>query len=334
MSCKLPQCFPVSLESIDTHASFETFNNEEIENFENNCPKGYVFYGCPNPDIQSVHDGNGTYFVNPTSGSNKLPHPVEKTPGCVGWSVVVQGPHNQSVTTTIKTHVRRTDSPGFRGQHTPINPDAFTFADAAGVKKIESTGNQYMGYCLLAPPTPITDFTFSNVTSTGFTVTWTGGVGATSYTYTLNGTPTTPTPDNGLTSNSATFTGLVANQTYALITKAINLSGTIPGSSSVTLPPGPTTAPVTTAPVTTAPVATTAAVLPGAPLSAGASSPSVDAASSLAGASSGADASSVTPVEEPKKSNTMLYAGIGGGVVVVLIIAYFLMSGGKKKDDE
>ena len=326
MSCKLPQCFPVSLESIDTHAAFETFDNDAIENFENNCPKGYIFYGCPNPDIQSVHDGNGTYFVNPTSGSNKLPHPVEKTPGCVGWSVVVQGPNNQSVTTTIKSHVRRTDSPGFRGQHTPINPDAFTFADAAGVKKIESTGNQYMGYCILAPPTPITDFTFSNVTSTGFTVTWTGGVGAASYTYTLNGTPTTPTPDNGLTSNSATFTGLTANQTYALITKAINPSGTIPGSSSVTLPAGPTTAPVTTPPS-----ATTAAVLPGAPL-AGAGA-GADAASSLAGSSAGAGASGSSE-EEVKKPNMMLYAGIAGGVVIVIIIAMMSMGGGKKKDEE
>jgi len=326
MSCKLPQCFPVSLESIDTHAAFETFNNESIENFENNCPKGYIFYGCPNPDIQSVHDGNGTYFVNPTSGSNKLPHPVEKTPGCVGWSVIVQGPNNQSVTTTVKTHVRRTDSPGFRGQHTPINPDAFTFADAAGVKKIESTGNQYMGYCLLAPPTPITDFTFSNITSTGFTVTWTGGVGATSYTYSLDGTPTTPTPDNGLTNNSATFTGLVGGKSYALITKAINLSGTIPGSSSVNLPAGPTTAPA----------ATTAAVLPGAPLSAGAGAGAgagADAASSLAGSSAGAGAGGSSE-EEVKKPNMMLYAGIAGGVVILIIIVMMSMGGGKKKDDE
>jgi len=49
-----------------------------------------------------------------------------------------------------------------------------------------------------------------------FTARWLGGIGATSYTYKLNGSPVTPSTDNGLTSQSATFTGLTPETNYVL----------------------------------------------------------------------------------------------------------------------
>lgn len=57
----------------------------------------------------------------------------------------------------------------------------------------------------------------SSITSSGFTVSWGGGDGATSYTYTIDGVATTPSADNGLTSKSATFEGLTAETTYNIV---------------------------------------------------------------------------------------------------------------------
>jgi hypothetical protein len=313
---------------------FESFNNNTIETF-NDCPKGYVPYGCPNPDVQSVHDGAGTYFVNSTSGSNTLPDPVKNPPGCVGWSVIVRGEGNQSVTTTIKTHVRRTDSPGVYAHHGYASkPDAFTFTDAAAVNKIKSEGNHYMSYCILPPPTPLSGFDFSKITTSGFTVGWVGGVGATSYTYTLNGTAAIPTIDGAFANNTVSFDGLKSATTYALIVTAVNLSGKVPGSSSVTLLV-PTTAPAVTVP---AAALVPSAVVPGAVLPSALTTPPAlitpaavtTPASALAGS---AGAAVAAPEEEKPASNNMMYIGIGVGVVVLIIIGV-MMSGGKKNNSD
>jgi hypothetical protein len=85
---------------------------------------------------------------------------------------------------------------------------------------------------LVAAPTQPTTITFSDVTQTAFTSTWSAGADATSYTYTLNGSVVTPSTDNGVISKSATFTGLVANTAYALIVIATNAGGSTPSSSS------------------------------------------------------------------------------------------------------
>jgi hypothetical protein len=88
---------------------------------------------------------------------------------------------------------------------------------------------------LVNAPTQPSSISFSGTTQTEFTATWSAGVGATSYTYTLNGSVATPSADNGVASNSVTFAGLTANTAYALVVSAVNAGGsTASASSSVT----------------------------------------------------------------------------------------------------
>jgi hypothetical protein len=78
-----------------------------------------------------------------------------------------------------------------------------------------------------APTTPAS-LSSSSILSNGFTVSWSGGTGATSYTYTLNGITRTPSSQ---TSTSATFTGLSSNTDYAVIVTARNNGGDTSSSS-------------------------------------------------------------------------------------------------------
>jgi len=105
--------------------------------------------------------------------------------------------------------------------------------------------NGSVSVTLPIPPTIPANFVFSNQSINGFTVSWTGGTGATSYTYSLNGTLTPASKDNGVESNSATFTELIPGQTYIIVITAINVNGSTPGNTTITLPLPPTTKPVT-----------------------------------------------------------------------------------------
>ena len=81
-------------------------------------------------------------------------------------------------------------------------------------------GNTNLG----VPPNPLKPYnlTISLITTTSFTLSWLGGVGAAAYTYTLNGSPVTPSIDNGLTNNTATFTDLIAGTSYTIIVSAVS----------------------------------------------------------------------------------------------------------------
>ena len=93
---------------------------------------------------------------------------------------------------------------------------------------VETISNGLYVTTLLSPPTSITNSAPTSITSSGFTVNWTGGTGATSYTYTINGSAATPSSS---TSQSATFTGLAANTGYSVIVTAVNNGGSTPSSS-------------------------------------------------------------------------------------------------------
>ena len=82
-------------------------------------------------------------------------------------------------------------------------------------------------YTLPSTPTAITE---TAATQTSFTVTWSGGLGATSYSYSLNSVPVTPSSDNGIIDKSATFSGLEPGVSKDLIITAINSFGSIPSA--------------------------------------------------------------------------------------------------------
>jgi hypothetical protein len=90
----------------------------------------------------------------------------------------------------------------------------------------------------LTPPTAPTGLTTSNVTLTGFTVTWTGGNSATSYLYKFNGSNITPRVDNGVANKNATFTGITSG-TYTLNVVAVNNGGSTNSSPTISITLGP-----------------------------------------------------------------------------------------------
>ena len=94
---------------------------------------------------------------------------------------------------------------------------------------------------IFAPDKPV--LAQANVTYNQFSVTWTGGTGATSYIYTIGGQPVTPASTG---TNSATFTGLAATTSYTVTVTAANSAGSSPVSTALTVTTlvAPPTAPV------------------------------------------------------------------------------------------
>jgi hypothetical protein len=86
--------------------------------------------------------------------------------------------------------------------------------------------------------------TTNTVTGGSFGASWTGGFGATSYTYTLNGVTATPSMDKALTGQTVVFTGLNASTQYTLVVSAVNNAGSEESTVVVTTlaPPPPATA--------------------------------------------------------------------------------------------
>ena len=69
----------------------------------------------------------------------------------------------------------------------------------------------YIGYT--GPSTP-SSFSTSSSSQTGFTVSWAGGIGATSYTYELDGSGAIPHQNNGISAKNAVFRNLVPGKSY------------------------------------------------------------------------------------------------------------------------
>jgi hypothetical protein len=84
----------------------------------------------------------------------------------------------------------------------------------------------------LSPPPSQPVLSVSNITANTAQINWTGSDGATSYSYTLNGTATTPVVDSGLVSKFIVLSGLVSKTTYTLVVTATNSLGS---TSSVEL---------------------------------------------------------------------------------------------------
>ena len=181
---------------------------------------------------------------------------------------------NSAITSTVSNYVNLTSGPSFPNLAfgsisissfvlTWIQIDGMTYALSGAlsqssitspltVSSITSnstftytlTGTNIYGatpstFAVSTPPSQPVSFVYSGITATSFTVNWSGGNGATSYMYSLNGTPTTPSTDNGVASKTASFTGLSGGTTYTIVVTAVNSFGSISSASnSVTTGPG------------------------------------------------------------------------------------------------
>lgn len=92
---------------------------------------------------------------------------------------------------------------------------------------------------MLAPEPPVNlEFPLIHITRTGFQVSWSGAMAATSYKYMLNGLDASMNlvNDQGLASNYAEFANLIGGQTYSVIVASYNSAGfSLSAPSSVTL---------------------------------------------------------------------------------------------------
>ena len=85
-------------------------------------------------------------------------------------------------------------------------------------------------------PTAITGLASSNITSSAFTVSWSGGTGTgVTRTYTLNGSAATPSSSGA---GTATFSGLTASTAYTVQVIATNTAGSVNASLVVTTSAG------------------------------------------------------------------------------------------------
>lgn len=84
-------------------------------------------------------------------------------------------------------------------------------------------GSSYsLPYTLVLPPTIPENLTVVNQSAAGFTLSWTGAIGATRYTYSRNGNPITPTTDDALVSRMVIFTGLNFLEGDRIVVTAFN----------------------------------------------------------------------------------------------------------------
>ena len=113
-----------------------------------------------------------------------------------------------------------------------LSPDQITFCiplyGRTGTTFGISIETQYIH--LLRPnagPSPITSTQATNVSQSSFTLSWQGGLGTNSYSYFWNGNSITPSVDNGIYGQNATFTGLTINSTLTnyVVVEAMNLNG-------------------------------------------------------------------------------------------------------------
>ena len=100
-----------------------------------------------------------------------------------------------------------------------------------GISSISRTFSTILGAPVLNAAT--------SITSTGFTVSWTGGA-ATSYTYTLSPSPGNPVFTYNTISKTGSFTGLSTGVSYSLTIAAVNAGGVALASNPITVTTIPT----------------------------------------------------------------------------------------------
>jgi hypothetical protein len=104
--------------------------------------------------------------------------------------------------------------------------------NALNVNGFPAASSPFTATTNAAPPTTPTGISQTATTTVGFTLAWSGGDGATGYTFTANGSAVTPTVNVG--AKTAVFAALLSGSSYAVIITATNSSGTPVSSSSFT----------------------------------------------------------------------------------------------------
>ena len=162
------------------------------------------------------------------------------------------GLNSTSYTYTLNTVPITPIVEGKTATFTSLSPETTYSLVVTAVNTVGSTSaTSVSATTLILPPTaPIVSI--NTIRDTSFNATWTGGIRATSYTYSINGQLVTPSTDAGLASKSASFTGLSPSTSYSLIISAINSTGPTYSSSTslTTLPPAPSAPFVTISSVT------------------------------------------------------------------------------------
>ena len=129
---------------------------------------------------------------------------------------------------------------------TGLSPSTIYNLVVTAVNDASTADSTSVSLTTLIPPPVAAVVTISSITPSSFVASWTGGTNATSYTYTLDGSLVTPSIDNGLTSKTATFTGLASAKTYSFVVNPTNAGGPTPTTKSVTtLIPYPTAPAIT-----------------------------------------------------------------------------------------
>jgi hypothetical protein len=110
------------------------------------------------------------------------------------------------------------------------------FDEALTAQQVSTLYTMTQGYDIIGPPpsapTAITGLASSNITSSAFTVSWSGGTGTgVATTYTLNGSAATPSSS---AAGTATFSGLTSGTEYTVVITATNSSGSVSGNLVVT----------------------------------------------------------------------------------------------------
>ena len=187
-------------------------------------------------DVQGLNNGtyNGGFYVNPTwfNGTNITFTTNEWTNIQVTWDGTnLKTYKNSSLVGTTIPGVSSVDS----GQDYRIGRGwddttglGYVIGEIGEVRiyNYSRTSTQvtadYNSSLTTFSVTQPTSLSSSIITDTEFTVSWSGGLNAASFTFTLNGSTTTP---SYATNNLATFTGLNSGKLYAVIVTAVNSFG-------------------------------------------------------------------------------------------------------------
>jgi hypothetical protein len=227
------ESFNISIDYDDMEKIFKKSNNNLLETYQNSCPDNYIpITSLPyNSQYISNNNNNGTYYITNNGGG------AIKAPGLNNWPVIIKNDTGSTITGIINKHTTLNNQTQSTTITQNIIPDEITFSNLSGkIPSLSSPTNIY-SYCVKPPvPTPITNIIVSNQTGTSFTISWSGGINALSYTFTINGTRTYPTIDNSLAKNSVTFSKISSAKSYAIVITAININGSSIGNTSIILP--------------------------------------------------------------------------------------------------